>query len=92
MPPASAPLGADEEERRRLRAKLSELKQLVAERNEERSVLRRQLVKMHETFAAMEQTTEHTADPGEKALEDHLDGAAVEPSHTLLIPHYAASG
>lgn len=87
-PPASAPSAADEEERRRLRAKLSELKQLIAERNEERSVLRRQLTKMHETFAAVEQTAEHTAEPGE---EDPAEGAAVEPPRALLIPRYAAA-
>jgi hypothetical protein len=85
--PTPVPPAADEEERRRLRAKLSELKQLLTERNAERSTLRSQLAKMHETLAAEEQTAEHT----EPDAEEPSEGAGVEAPRALLIPRFAAS-
>src|ERR1019366_5181675 len=42
----ATPSVADEQERRRLRGKVEELKHLLTERNEERSTLRRQLAKL----------------------------------------------
>jgi hypothetical protein len=87
-PAAPGPSAADEEERRRLRARLSELKQLLAERNAERSTLRRQLAKMHETLAAEEQTAEHAAPPDG---EEHAEGVPVEAPRALLIPRFTAS-
>ncbi len=87
-PPASAPLPADEEERRRLRAKLAELKLLLAERNAERTTLRRQLAKMHETLATEEKTAEHAPEPRE---DEPSEEAAVGTPSTLLVPHFSAS-
>ena len=86
----TAPSEADEQERRRLRAKVEELKHLLTERNEERTALRRQLAKANDAMVA------EAPDAGRfpEADETHLeDGAAVEAPRELLTPSFtAASG
>jgi hypothetical protein len=80
-----APAG-DEAERRRLRAKVDELKHLLKDRNEERASLRRQLAKVNDAMAAESPEADRAADADE---EDDDDEGTVEAPRTLLIPTVA---
>jgi hypothetical protein len=88
-PPVTAsPSPADEAERRRLRAKVDELKQLLTERNEERAALRKQLVRVNDAIVAEAPEVERAP---ESQAADSEEGEAVDASRALLVPAFAAS-
>jgi hypothetical protein len=88
VPAAGAtPSVTDEQERRRLRGKVDELKQLLTERNEERSTLRRQLAKLNDALLARPPDLEQIPD-GEAERED---GDQVDPPRAVLRPSFAPS-
>ncbi len=82
------PSEADEQERRRLRAKVEELKHLLTERNDERTALRRQLAKANDTMVAEAPGAGRSPEADEEELED---GAAVEAPRGLLTPSFTAA-
>ena len=85
-PPTAPPATiAEDPERRRLRAKVDELKHMLTERNQERGRLRRELARVTETLAtdAAEDTTARVAEDDE--------GPSVAPPRGVLIPTVSAS-
>lgn len=93
---APAPLSAElEEERRRLRSKVAELRRIVSEGQEERRELRRQLSETETEGDATPEAPRHAAsssasDDDERAKhdEDLEDGEAGEAPRDLLIPTF----
>jgi len=85
---ATPPPAGDEAERRRLRAKVDELKHMLTERNEERASLRRQLAKVNDALVAESPEVEQAAETDET---DFGDATTIETPRTLLIPGFAPS-
>jgi hypothetical protein len=83
--PASPTSEADEQERRRLRAKVEELKQLLTERNLERSDLRKQLAKVNDAMVADAPDVERGAGVQEAEVEDE---GTLEAPRALLVPRF----
>jgi hypothetical protein len=85
---ASQPPAGDEAERRRLRAKVDELKQLLTERNDERTALRKQLAKVNDALVADSPDVERATETDDA---DPADAATAEAPRSLLIPTFASS-
>jgi hypothetical protein len=85
---ATPPWSDDGGERRRLRAKVDELKHLLTERNEERKVLRKQLAKVNDALVAESPDVERA---GETDEAEPGDAATVEQPRSLLVPSFAPS-
>ena len=86
----SPPAPADEQERRRLRAKVAELKQLLSERNEERTSLRQQLAKVNDAMATETEAAERGPTPEPGLQEQPEAGTQVDAPRQLLVPRFAA--
>jgi len=82
-PPTPASSPSNEEERRRLRAKVEELKCMLTERNQERTHLRSELARVNETLAADAAAAEEQR---EDDSEDDPNDAEVEAPRAVLVP------
>lgn len=82
---ALPPSPPTDEEARRWRSKVADLKQLLQERSEERTQLRKQLAKVNDALASASRTDDRVGDP-----EDEEDGSGdVEVPRSLLLPVYS---
>jgi hypothetical protein len=85
---AAAPVAADEEERRRLRTKVEELKSRIAEGNEERASLRKDLARRNDELVSTAAQERARPVKEEEVFAEESGDAATAPRE-LLIPRFS---